>query len=483
MLKIKDSNEKLIVDFIEKNKNLIIKDVQKLIKINTVFDAKTITPDAPRGKNIAEGFVKLKKILEERNIHTWKFNEETKKYGYFSIGPKKNNNILFVSHLDTVPLGNPKDWYKNDPLSAEIKDNYIFGRGSLDDKGPLACAIWASLALIDSKIELPFELRTFVGGDEETECKSQVEYLKSEQAPRLGIVIDGEFPFAYGEKTLMDVRIFVEHPNTIIEHMTSTNVINMVPGFCESIVRLPYEKIKNDFELFCEEENIQGQIKRIDSTKTFLKFISSPTHAIFASKAKNPISYMFKFIDGSDAKSHITSFVKDLLHDDFYGNKIGINRIDPESKEGTNVNIGCVNVDKNGISIDLNIRFVNFVLSESEVIRQIDSFAKQWFSELKYSIDILKCYEGFAVNKNEGFWSDVLSAYRSITGDNSEPVLHPGGTYARYFPNSVCMGPILIHKGHKYNAHCNNEKIPIDSLIEATKIYALLVYRLFVENK
>ena len=59
--------------------------------------------------------------------------------GRVGNGPKK---IAFDAHIDTVEVGNMKNW-KFDPFSGEIKDGLVLGRGASDQKGGAASMITA----------------------------------------------------------------------------------------------------------------------------------------------------------------------------------------------------------------------------------------------------------------------------------------------------------------------------------------------------
>lgn len=50
--------------------------------------------------------------------------------------------LLIDGHLDTVPTGDSARWQYS-PFSGEIADGKVWGRGSADDKGPLAAAVMA----------------------------------------------------------------------------------------------------------------------------------------------------------------------------------------------------------------------------------------------------------------------------------------------------------------------------------------------------
>lgn len=54
--------------------------------------------------------------------------------------------LALDGHIDTVDVGNPENWNK-DPFSGEISDAYVYGRGSVDQKGGIASFITAGRIL------------------------------------------------------------------------------------------------------------------------------------------------------------------------------------------------------------------------------------------------------------------------------------------------------------------------------------------------
>jgi putative selenium metabolism hydrolase len=54
--------------------------------------------------------------------------------------------IALDGHIDTVDLGNPENWHF-DPLAGEIKDGFVHGRGSVDQKGGPAAFVTAGRIL------------------------------------------------------------------------------------------------------------------------------------------------------------------------------------------------------------------------------------------------------------------------------------------------------------------------------------------------
>ena len=68
-----------------------------------------------------------------------------------------------LCHLDVVPAG---DGWTHDPWGAEIADGKVYGRGTIDDKGPALCALYAMRAVKDSGVPLKDGVRLILGCDE-----------------------------------------------------------------------------------------------------------------------------------------------------------------------------------------------------------------------------------------------------------------------------------------------------------------------------
>ncbi|HKB07224.1 MAG TPA: M20/M25/M40 family metallo-hydrolase, partial [Candidatus Polarisedimenticolia bacterium] len=75
-------------------------------------------------------------------------------------------HMLVLLHTDTVPSGAPSDW-RFPPFEPFEKDGKLFGRGVLDDKGPLVSA-FAALRILNAHADLMKGAFTFGAvGDEE----------------------------------------------------------------------------------------------------------------------------------------------------------------------------------------------------------------------------------------------------------------------------------------------------------------------------
>ena len=64
-------------------------------------------------------------------------------------GAENKDELLLMAHSDTVRIGDPANW-DSDPLSGEILDGKIFGRGACDDKYAIASAMFIMKLLLES---------------------------------------------------------------------------------------------------------------------------------------------------------------------------------------------------------------------------------------------------------------------------------------------------------------------------------------------
>jgi len=121
------------------------------------------------------------------------YDDEKKRVNLFATLKAKNSNkkksIILSGHTDVVPVS--KGW-SSDPFTATIKGDKLYGRGSCDMKGFIACAL--AYAPIYSRSNLDRDIHFSFTFDEETACQGApilIEELKKRDI-KDGICIIGE---------------------------------------------------------------------------------------------------------------------------------------------------------------------------------------------------------------------------------------------------------------------------------------------------
>ena len=112
--------------------------------------------------------------------------------------PASNGNtaaptVLLYGHFDVQPPA-PLELWESDPFEPEIRDGYLYARGSVDDKGNAYLMLKAA-ELLAREGELPVNVRVAFDGEEETGGHSIVEFLEAdERGADACIIFDSGMP-------------------------------------------------------------------------------------------------------------------------------------------------------------------------------------------------------------------------------------------------------------------------------------------------
>lgn len=98
-------------------------------------------------------------------------------YGEVKSKSNSRKTLLFYNHYDVQPV-EPLELWNADPFSGSREGNYIFGRGSADDKGELITRIKAVEYYLKKTGDVPCNIRFIVEGEEEVGSVHVEQYLK-----------------------------------------------------------------------------------------------------------------------------------------------------------------------------------------------------------------------------------------------------------------------------------------------------------------
>ncbi len=119
-------------------------------------------------------------------------------------------SIGFVSHMDVVPPGE-MDLWDTPPFEPTIKDDRIYGRGTLDDKGSFSCAYSACKAFLAEHPDFDGTIYLIAAADEEMGSELGIIYLVEECGLRFDVAIipdGGRMDLSiYGEKGILWVEL------------------------------------------------------------------------------------------------------------------------------------------------------------------------------------------------------------------------------------------------------------------------------------
>jgi acetylornithine deacetylase len=142
-----------------------------------------LAPLSPRALALAQTFVRMDTVSAHSNlplIHAIRdelqrlgvrprltFNADKTKANLFAtLGEGKPAGVILSGHTDTVPWDG-QDWTL-DPLSGEVRDGKLYGRGSADMKSFIALAVANAEAFLSS--DAPFAVHFAFSYEEEIGC-------------------------------------------------------------------------------------------------------------------------------------------------------------------------------------------------------------------------------------------------------------------------------------------------------------------------
>jgi acetylornithine deacetylase/succinyl-diaminopimelate desuccinylase-like protein len=93
--------------------------------------------------------------------------------------PSTAPTVLLYGHFDVQPAGDLSRW-SSPPFAPEVRDGWLYGRGTADDKGQLYLLLRAATQLA-AEGALPVNVRIVCDGEEETGGHSIVDFLESDE--------------------------------------------------------------------------------------------------------------------------------------------------------------------------------------------------------------------------------------------------------------------------------------------------------------
>lgn len=451
--------------FIKKHQADMIDDIKAFVAVSSVFDAKSSKDGSPFGEKVAEA---LNWILNKGKS----FGMEVKNFdgyaGEMTIGTG-SKMIGILGHADVVAPGEGWDTH---PFEIQMLNGRLYGRGTMDDKGPIVACIYAVRYLAEENlIPKDCSVRFIIGCDEEEEWRC-IEYYKkkADRLPDYSIVPDGNFPLIHCEKGLLDVDFAygIENAadyNVKVEKLFGGSAKNVVPdkAYCD----LRCEDTQTA-ELLTSELNAKEQVYAVQENTLIRVTVSGKsTHAMSPEKGCNAISVLMKILEEADRDFDITPVYRiynQYIGTDYYGENFGLKFEDEVSGKLT-FNVGTIEMERNKITLGVSIRYPAMV-SGKQIFAAIEKTCRD--GEIEMSVK--SHMDGLYIDEASGFIGILMEAYQKGSGDDSgRPMAIGGATYARAIPNAVAFGPLFPDEEEL--AHEANEYLALESLEKMTLIY------------
>ena len=460
----------ILNNYIDKMKDEIINKTCEIINITSVFNDSDGS-NTPFGIHTVEA---LNYILNLGKTFGFRTKNIDNKCGYIEFG--KGDKLLgIIGHLDVVPAED--DWTYS-PFNSTIDNNNIYGRGAVDDKGPVIATLYAMKAVADN-YNLNKRVRLILGLNEETNWECIERYKETEELPDISFSPDANFPCIYAEKTIESLYLkqkYEKNPIIYIEDIsTNNNAINVVPKYCSVTLKYDNSKISNIMEELTKlitKYNYNVNIEEIDNSTIKLISLGISAHAAHPELGTNSLSklliILYELFNIYNINLDLLEYFTKYIGDDYTGKNLGIN-FEDESGILT-LNTAQFILEDNTLSLGFNLRIP--VTIDYNIIEE--TFKKHCNNNIE--VKVARIQDPLYLEKSHPLVKQLCNIFNEYNNSNLPPIAIGGGTYARAFENCISFGPQMPN--NKDMCHQTDEYISIDNLIFCTKVYAEAILKL-----
>jgi len=455
-------------NYIDKIKDEIVRSTCEIINIPSIFDGNDGTPF---GIHTLEA---LNYMLDLGKSFGFKTKNIDNMCGYIEFG--EGDKLLgIIAHLDVVPAEN--DWTYS-PFNASIDNNNIYGRGTIDDKGPAIAALYAMKAVADN-YTLDKRVRLILGLNEENNWKCIERYKETEELPDIAFSPDANFPCIYAEKTIESIYLkqkYTKNPTIYIEDIsTNNNAINVVPKYCSVTLGFDSSKIVNiqdTIKNILDKYKYNINIEEIDNTHIKLISLGTAAHAAHPELGNNALTKLLMvlydlFNEYSIHLDILDYFVK-YIGDDYTGKYLGI---DFEDESGIlTLNTAQFFLENNCLNIGFNLR-IPVTVDYTSIEKEFKKYCNN-----KLEVNVARIQEPLYYEKTNPLVQKLCNIFNDYNNSTLKPMAIGGGTYARAFNNCISFGPQMPNA--KDMCHQTDEYISIENLMFCVKVYAAAIFEL-----
>ena len=422
-------------------------------------------PGAPYGADVRRSLDHVLSAAENLGFRTVNVDGHL---GWCEYGEGKEM-VAVLGHLDVVPAG---DGWSFDPWGGEIRSGRIFGRGTMDDKGPSIAALYALAALRDSGLPIRRRIRLLFGCNEET-GSADVKYYLSHggEVPVMGFTPDGEYPVINGEKGIINVTFSRQYAQT-----GDLKILSIHGGTAPNVVPATASA-----KLTCSKE-LAGRIARLKAPKIrytatdygiFVEAEGVSAHGSTPGQGENAIGRLMLALNTlpfEGEMAEVIRFLAETLGMEADGKSAGIYLEDSVSG-GLTLNWGTLTADEQKLSMKINYRYPVTTAYEDCGPTFNEKFQKAGFVK-DAEVHKAKLY----IPEDSKLVQTLLKVYRDQTGLEGGAKCIGGGTYAKALPNILAFGPIF--PGDEVREHKPDEFIEIPKLMKNAQIIAAAMYEM-----
>jgi succinyl-diaminopimelate desuccinylase len=445
-------------------KDEILEDVVRVVRIPSVREA--ALDGMPFGKGPAKALGYCLNLAKSMGL---KVKNVDGYAGHIEYG-EGEGLIGILAHCDVVPAG---EGWTRPPFGGEVENDRIYGRGTMDDKGPAIAAIYCLKALSDLKIVPKRRIRVIIGASEECGMEDMEYYFAHEEMPDLAFSPDSEYPICNREKGILHIGFECAHDAKQILDFMSGNAANIVPVTAEATINKQDGKAFEDAAAALENDKWKYTVMD-GKNGAALRCYGKSAHASVPEDGANAAAGLVKLLAHvykKDAGALIT-FISEAIGLDYDGEKMGVACKDEPSGSLT-LNLGVMNMDKNQDTAIIDIRYPVTFDGKS-----IYEKAAKKAALYGVSANLISDSAPLYVKEDSDLIAKLKHAYEIATGEEANLYSTGGGTYARVLKNrGVAFGAGTKPLAY-YNIHGADEFLEIDDFMKHCEICLQAIYEI-----
>lgn len=435
----------------EKYFNDVVNSIVDVVKFDTSL--KPATDGCPFGKETADCLQYFLTLAETMGFETHNYDNYV---GEVVFG--KGEPLAILAHLDVVPAG---EGWSHPPFAGEVDDEVseggvkgmkIWGRGTMDDKGPAIATLYALKALKDEGFMPNRTIKFIVGCNEETGWACLKHYNEVATMPDEGFSPDASFPAIYAEKGIVHCNTYFPISAKSFISLTAGEAANMVCAKAKATLTEDTEKYASMYENIANSTAENGAKVEYDALTHSITFTGKSAHGSTPEKGVNALEALLSFASAFDTEC---KNAYDLLCADKYH----LREMHDETGFLT-MSADVAKIESNMLVITTDIRYP--ATHNVDEIRHIFEKAGIKFEFTHYQAPLYNDPNGKLI-------STLMNVYNAHTGKNEKAIAIGGGTYARALKYGCGFGPEL--EDEESTIHQPNEYVTFDRIRMMCEIY------------
>ena len=450
----------------------IVETLAKMVSYNTVADRNVPFETNPQHL----GFKAYLKSEAER------LGFDYADHGYvlvIGLGSGKER-VGVITHGDIQPV-DPTKWKKSPfELDATSEPGNLIGRGTEDDKGPVATALYAMKAIKDRDMKLSKRIELYVYLAEESDWSPLVNFLKPHEPPQVNITLDAEYPVVTAEKGYGTISVTVPKSDAPVAPGQAA-LTAFGGGFFGS--QIPEDATATISDATSE---LEAAIRQRAAGQRGMRYTFTRSGSTLQIKALGVSAHSSKPEDGVNAISmladalsvynwpHTTAaglvgFLNEMVGTGIYGEKFGKIAYRDSFMGPMTFAPTVIKQQAEGIELNINIRRPQGKSNE-QLKGEAEAALAAWQARRFALANVKVMVSEPWLQTSAPQVSTLLKVFSYYTGHrNPKPIAVGGGTNSRLFPNAVSFGPTM--PGMVYSGHSEHEFITQKQLLLNLQMY------------